>query len=491
MAAVAAPAALASPESRALVRQGADDLALRRWEDALRRFEAASAADPADAEAVFFQGVALNRLGRYAEALERLQRARARGAAHPDLRFELGWSLVGARRFNEAVVELEQYEREHPGRGQTSEFLGRAHLGLKQHDRAEARLREAMRRDPELRQTALYHLAQLQHRRDNAGGVRDSLESLLREAPESPLSRSIREQLARTLPPPTPERPWSVQLTTAAGYNSNVIALGERVPLPEEISGKSSGFVRFAAGASYDWRPTAADTLSAGYGFLADVYEAVPSSDLRDHVLVATYRRQLDERWAASLTASDEFTEVGGSSFRNQITLRPAVVVQATDWAALEAAWAVAFSDYYFSTPPVQDRDGTSHTLSATAAAVVPGTSLESRVTLFHTWSDADGADFDLDSLGASVGLAHPLPWRLLAEATWTRTHDHYRRRNSLTNFTVRRKEDTDAVSLQLSRPVFDWMRVFGRYDRVNANSNIPFFTFHQNVWTFGVTFTY
>lgn len=72
------PGTAASPESRALVRQGAAELANRKFEEALRKFEVAVRADPADAQAVFFRGAALNRLGRHAEALPRLQEAAGR-----------------------------------------------------------------------------------------------------------------------------------------------------------------------------------------------------------------------------------------------------------------------------------------------------------------------------------------------------------------------------------------------------------------------------
>lgn len=88
------------------ISQGVAELAAQRFEQALKKFDAAARAAPQDAEAVFFQGVVLNRLGRHAAALERLKRATAMGAAHPDLAFETGWSLVGLRRWPEASYGL-------------------------------------------------------------------------------------------------------------------------------------------------------------------------------------------------------------------------------------------------------------------------------------------------------------------------------------------------------------------------------------------------
>ena len=81
---VAFPAiADASPESYALLQRGAQDLRAGKYEAALSKFEAAARADATDAEAPFFQGVALNRLGRHYAAWAKLQQARTMGVGHP------------------------------------------------------------------------------------------------------------------------------------------------------------------------------------------------------------------------------------------------------------------------------------------------------------------------------------------------------------------------------------------------------------------------
>ena len=118
--------AAASPESRALIEQGAAALGTRDAEAALDRFEAAGRADPKDAEALFFQGAALNRLGRPEDALSRLSEAAAMGARPPDLDFETGWSLVALGRWQDAIAALEDYEAVHvrrrgPGRSRSAQ----------------------------------------------------------------------------------------------------------------------------------------------------------------------------------------------------------------------------------------------------------------------------------------------------------------------------------------------------------------------------------
>jgi len=188
----------ASPESRQLITQGAADLKGEKYDEGLKKFEAASKADPKDTEALYFQGAALNRLGRFQEALPRLEKASAMGFKGPGLTFDTGWALLRLGRWIDAIVQLEQFEKAVPGRGKTSEFLGQAYFGLKQYDRAEVKLQEAMRRDSELKPTVLFYLAVLEQERKNPAAAERYLETLLKEAPESPIAQTLKKQAEQT-----------------------------------------------------------------------------------------------------------------------------------------------------------------------------------------------------------------------------------------------------------------------------------------------------
>lgn len=164
-------------------QRGVREIAAREPDAALESFERAAKEGPADAEAVFLQGAALNRLGRHPDALGRIERARAAGVARADLPFEYGWSLVGSGRWAEGVQQLEQFERSQPGVGMTAELLGRAYLGLSQLDRAEGWLLAAINRDPSLEPDALFLLALVEYRRGNGAATRRYLEALRDDHP--------------------------------------------------------------------------------------------------------------------------------------------------------------------------------------------------------------------------------------------------------------------------------------------------------------------
>ncbi|MBI4487542.1 MAG: tetratricopeptide repeat protein [Deltaproteobacteria bacterium] len=195
--------ATGSPESRELILQGHADMTKGDYEEALKKFVGASKADPKDAEALYFEGAALNRLGRFDEALSRLEKAASLGFKGAGLTFDTGWALLRLGKWIDAVVQFEHFEKTIPGRGKTSEFLGQAYFGLKQYDRAEAKLKEAIQRDPELKSTALLHLALVEMERKNNEAAARYIETLLREVPDSPIAKTLKSQ---TEPMPGPEK---------------------------------------------------------------------------------------------------------------------------------------------------------------------------------------------------------------------------------------------------------------------------------------------
>ncbi|MBI4657565.1 MAG: tetratricopeptide repeat protein [Verrucomicrobia bacterium] len=493
-------AAVGSDNARDLIGQGAADLAAQRFEGALKKFTAAVKANPADPQAMFFQGVALNRLGRYAEALARLQHAAKMGSKHPDLEFELGWALVALRRPKEAVSYLEQFEREHPGRGQTSEFLGRAYFGLREFDKAEDAFNEALRRDPTLKPTVSLGLALIAQERDQHDAVHRHLQTVLQETPESPVSRALRSRVDRlsrlAALPQAMETAWGLSLSTAGGYNDNVTGVGDTALLPSEITGKGSPFARFNFSGNYGWRTAPDNTFSLAYSFLADVYSKVPQLDLRDHLWQAEYTRTFTANLAATLRLSDEFAQLGGDNFRNQTTVRPALVVRWNDWTVSEAAYSFTFADYYFPAPPVLDRDSDTHTVLFTQYLTPSHGRVQLRAGYFHTWNNADGADFDYRTHGVFGAASVSLFWKLTADAAYIHNFDRYANANSLAGlnssaitggFEFKRADDVDTVTVRLSRPLTKRLRAYAQYDFNNADSNIRFFNYDQHVWSGGL----
>ena len=297
------------------------------------------------------------------------------------------------------------------------------------------------------------------HTRDDLDTARQQLETIVEDTPDSPLARAIVDQtvmLARRAFDLA--KPYRFNVSTAGGFNDNVIALGNSVLLPSDLSGQEAGFSTSSLSASYTWQVQSSSSITAGYRFLANVYGGLSGFDLLDHFNYVDVRHNLRQDLAGTLRVSNQFTQVGGSNFRNQVGVRPAFVWWPTSWGIFEGAYSYFNGDYYFPTTTVFDRDGHSHTIALTSFLRIPGLPIQGRIGYFHLWNQTDGADFDFQSNGVLVGVTASLLSQLTAEMFYSRSFNRYDNANSLagpTGFAFKRMDDVDRVTAQFSWAFF------------------------------------
>lgn len=482
---VFATGTFASPQSRDLVSRGAVDLTHDKVEPALAAFVEASKVDPTDSEAVYFQAVALNRLGRHSEALDALERATKLGYQHKDVALERGWALVGTRRWAEAIGSLNMFEASDPGRGQTSLLLGQAYRGLGEPGKALAAFDEAVRRDPSLAAQAN------QLKNDVKAGKTLVSRDSIGVSTQSPRAGSLRSQgyagdtvvSTSASGAATWDRRTRGAVGMGGGNNSNVISLGDTL-LAGEITSANDSFLQMWADLSADWQFNAKDGLTLGYFGTVTNYDTIQTFDLTDHILYATYRRQLDTRWLATLSVADDYTELGGLAFRNVFSVRPAVNYLLDDGDTLELALFYSHNNFFFpDITPFFDRDGDTTSVSATHYFHIKDTRLTGRVGYYHLWNSTRGSDFDFESDGAIFGLAHPIGNKgANIFGFYSHTWDDYDNLNSLAGFAFARSDESDRFTLQVSAPIQKQISVYGRYERTEFDSNVGAFTFDQEI---------
>lgn len=483
--------ASASPESDALKQQGLRALAEGRFADAGAQFAAAMKADPRDAEAAYLHGAAANRQGRFAAALESLRKAEAAGYRDAELDFELGWAHMGQGQAQACVERLERFEAARPGRGQASEFLGRCHLALRQFDQAESRLNQALARDPRLAPTVNLALASVEQGRGRSAAARARLESAF--AADAPTGRALRDLAGPPEPVVQPDQPLRLSLSFSAGHNSNVIGLGNTMPLPADIQRKGSMFTRLSAGASYTHQVEPQTSFTLGYAFLSDRYEDIPGANLLDHFIYADLFTQVTARAAFSLRVSSEFTTLGGSRFRDALGFRPAFSYRFGEHSVTEFAYSISDNDYRANVAPAFSRDGESQAWSVAHSFRLPGTNWSGAVGATYGRNRTEGGDFVSDSLGASGTLRYAFPNRIVGALGAGVSRDDYGNPNSLagTGFAFARKDEQSNLSVQLAGPFAERMRWFVQAQSLRNTSNIAFYQYKQTSVTGGLAFDF
>ena len=476
-----------SSESVNLLHQGIQKIQAAKYDEALQDFQAAQKADPKDSDALFFQGLALNRLGRYEDALQALRAAQQAGNQNRDLAFEGAWCELHLGHPQKVIALLKRYEQINPGRGQTSEFLGRAYAALGDYDQARAELKEATRRDPNLHPSADLLSAAIGVRQEDTPQTRHHLAATVTEYQDTPLVQAVAAHPPANAVFDDRLKPWSISLSSGAGYNSNVINNGTGFPLPSGVAYKGAAFGEFTVDGTYRWDLTQQDQVKVGYFLQSDVYDGASAVDLNDHFWHADYSHTWNPGTVSSLRVADEYSTYGGSSFRNVFSTRAAIGQRLASWNTLEASYTYGLGSYYFTLPPVDNRSGNVHTLALTDYARIPGTPVTLSLDYYHVFNDAQGHDFDADSNGLILTAASPLFWKITGAVSYNIDFDDYRHPNTFSPTGAKRSDEINLVNVQLARPITNWLNVYARYTYTSDDSNLPFFNYTQQIVSGGL----
>lgn len=478
----------ADEKSQALIVRGAAELGRNRFAEALVLFQQAVQADPKDGDAYFLSGLALNRLGRHSEALASLQQAEKLKTQYRDLYFELGWAHLFLREYQRAIDLLTHYESIKPGRGLAQELLGRAYLALNQDEKAEAAMREALRRDPRLAPTANYYLAVIALRRGEREKAAKALQDLAQQQRGTAVGQSASDLLDQQR---LGERRWNLGFSLQGGYDSNVIRLGDRTAVPPGLSRRDAGSTQLSLGGSYDLVRGDTDNLRALYDFSASFYHGISDFDTLDHRFSLLYRHSFSNLLAANLAMDHHYGEIGRRPLSYDFTLSPSLEVRLTDWLTVGIPYSVTISKDYLSVARPLDRTGNAHSLGfGFSLPSLPG-GLRARLGYNHTWNRTDGSDYDFQSNSILVGLNLPLPWQTTLDTSYTRIFERYDNLNSLSGFTLRRRDDVDIVRVQFVKSLTPHWFVRLAYDFVRDDTNLRIFNYHRHVGTAGVIFRY
>ncbi|HWE03069.1 MAG TPA: tetratricopeptide repeat protein [Tepidisphaeraceae bacterium] len=512
--------AAASPRSSQLIDEGLGHLQKQELTQAAALFEQAAAADADDSEAPFFLGVALNRLARGGPALRELRRSRALGGNNPDLSFEFGWSYLLQHDWANAIAELTAYEKAHPGeRAQASLFLGRAYLAERDYARAQAAFERAIALAPDdqdLKEAVQIAQLRLAEARGDMKGADETMKAVARlvlpalSATSNPalgFTPILRPDLVLTdsprptsLPPISSDRPWWLNLSLGAGYDS--AARGDSAEIfayhsPADPSAFAE--IRLDSGYAFYNQPDGAFWLA--YRMFDRTYARQRiRADLLDNDFSANVERQIAPTLRATLRVSDDYTLVRYGNFRNEIGAGATCDWDVKPNLRLEIGYSYVHDDYlsrvpieYLTYPRPEygrplDRDAENHLLRTAVYWTVPNSSWQTRVGYFHAWNFAQGSDFDYESNSFFAGVTAPLFCQISADLSYTRTLEQYKNDNSGIDVLTRRRDPIDSITLGLVRPIAARATAYLTYNFNSDGSNVPFYSYSQHVFSIGVT---
>lgn len=482
--------AAASPQSVALTAEGVALMNANKPTEALVKFRAAGEADIKDPEPYFQTGILLNRTGRWVGAFGALNVAAARGSKNPELLFERGKALLGAKIPGRAILDLAAYDKVKPGRAATTELIGKAFSMKGDFASAEAAFAETLKREPKAAPMIAVYRAQIADARGDKTKAATELNTLLRDYPQSPAGRAVRERMAQMAPPQKPAgaaiKPLAFIAGMSFGDNNNVIGIGDGVPLPADISDESSHFARAEIGMAYTQRPTDRDVITLSYTGQFDHYFNLSRFDQQVHTVAVDISRLLRPKLVGTLRGSADFAFVDEDYFLSRPSVRGGFIYRWDNGHFTEGAISAAQSTYDFTIPtPALDRDGQSFSGSVTHYAP-----LAQRVRLrlggFSAFNHSNGPDYVYWSLGAQAGVQAALPAGFMADVGGGYNRDDYDNANSFTGFLTTREDDAWRAQASLSHPVTKQVDIVARYSEVWNDSNIRVFNYDQRTISIG-----
>jgi hypothetical protein len=328
-------------------------------------------------------------------------------------------------------------------------------------------------------------------------------------------------------------KPYSFKLSVSpmGGYNSNVILLGDGLPLPEGISRQDAGFFEIDGTATFDWKAPPVGTLvhdqvTASYEYTQDFYEGISGYDLGQHLWTAKYIHLFDKHWSYKIEANDNYSTFDGHSYSNRVLLAPALDFNAANCTkktcaeqcpigtlaselTTELRFSFATSDFFFA-PSIPERNPDANNYGLELSETFSPKNYDVakfKVSFVHFWNDAEGSDYDYRknrlqfSAETRFNNCPTNRWfDLKATVKYFHDFDNYDHRNSHagpTGFAFKRQDGKNDFGTTLSFDVYKYcdgsskFAVNAKYHYFRDNSNVAFFNYGQHIVQAGCTLTF
>jgi tetratricopeptide (TPR) repeat protein len=421
---LAGNAADASERSELLSAQGLVKFHAQQYEEALRFFDAAVEADPADASALYNRGLCHARLEQPEAAIRDFRAALTIAPALDAAALQLGVALVETSAYADAIAPLEQAQRADNLASEASLFLGIALLRLHERDRARAEFQRAAR-DPAASMAAEYYLGVLAYQEQRRDEAVERFANVAAQNPDSALGREAVAFLERLRA--DPERWYQLYASLGLQYDSNVV-LAPATDLPSlGITQQADGRVVMSAGADlYPWRSPQANLL-VGYNFFQSLHFELHDFNLQEHRATAQFARYWP--WVrAGLLGRYSYYLLETDSFLQEVAGVPWLTVDEGDLGQTEMYFRTRYRDF-LKLPYNPQLNAVNYAVGLRQLLFLGSGERFAAVGYQFDRQDptnSSGAQFGYNGNEVNAGIGWNLPASTLAEASYAFRYESY-----------------------------------------------------------------
>ena len=484
---IAAPAA-ANTRSQQLYAQALIPFHAQRWADAQRLLNEAVLADPDDAVAIYYRGLAEARQGRQADAIRDLEHALSLKPALEAAVLDLGILYTDTGQYPSAQQWLQRAHQQSSTRFPAAFYLGVVNLRMGKHAAAATEFAEAGK-DPALREAAQYYQSVALLRDGEASQARTLLGQVESGPAELETTQVAKQYLAN--PPSTTAVAGEATGFAAhanAGFaydsNTNLVPSSSAAQKGLNTDGEMDGLFRVGAGANYTW---AADTLGSatlGYDLYQSVHFSTPRYDLQSHRLNLTLATARGRFWQVGVAGYYNFYLLDYQSFYQTGRGTPFVNFFEGDVGATQLFYSGGGQEF-FRGPFSPFRDSYINAVGARQYVLLGA--VDRYLSFGYMWDDydplsRDGTDFNYMDHMFDVQLDFGLYDWAHGQVGYLFDLQDYRYPNSRTDFTKKRMDRQSQVVVAFSRAFTDLISADIAYLGVFNESNIRDFQYDRNV---------
>ncbi len=501
--------------------QGLKEFREENYEEALEYFKKARQADPESTRVAFYLGLTYKQMEYYEEAVPCLREAVTKTPKISEALIELIDALIQTDKTKEAEEWIAVGEKEGVQPARLQFLKGQVYAKESRFDEAIEAFNKAKNIDPSLTQIADFQAANALMREGRLKEAQSRLRAASLLNPNSDIGVFAKEYERLLTEKMERERVWRFRVGLGYKYDTNVVAMPSSGPIADAVSGqRDSAFtgvaqVSFTAPFSYrkpynlsilysvladryfNKRYTRADgttgnltefnqminlvTLTPGYNF-SKVSLSLPMS--------FTYSWLQGEKGSDFLGNLHWF---GDTKYMHQEAANPTARFMLSQNNLGEASFGLAKKTYFdHPVDPAEDRDST--VTSGTVGWTYFFKQGQGLVGVRYTYADenADGANWSNVDQRLAANLVYPLVKRLKLQVSGEGALTRYdRRRPTINQGDLRRKDDTIIASSGLVFELLKNIDVIGQYTYIRDKSNINVYDYRREVFSLSVEYRY
>ena len=459
-----------------------------KYEEALPAFTKAANLKPDITEIQYYLGLTHTQLNNNKEALKSFKKVISLDPTYPRVHYDMGVTYYRLGNYSKALKQFETAEEQEPTRAMIYYF--KAHILYLQNRFSQSLpyFTKAGELDPGLKQTIHFFRGLALLKLNRSEESEEELTTALNLDPNSELGRAASTYLERLqeVKDIVPKR-WSLTAGLSYQYDDNVVLEPDDTTSATRISGESDSRAVILVDGEYRFMQDLPWVAGVRYTFYQSIHSRLHDYDLQNHqgTLFGSYQGkwwnipyqfQLDYQYNNSI--------LNEKRYREAHSLTATLNLQEGSHLLTQIQYRFQDKDYHYSIPHhTANRDGINNLVGITQYLFLFENRGFFKVGYFYDNDSTNGSNWDYDGYKVLAGLRFPFLCKTTVDADVYYYQQEYDNHDFIFNHSRRDEEYTYNISLY--RNIYKRCDATFRYTRIDNGSNIDFYDYDRNIFSF------